>query len=563
MQVFRVSHSVRTALRLIDRPSTIFIVACVVPIAALEVGMVLATWFVFKLLLGANSGGAVLDDPGRLAFMLGGILFFMTIRTLGVTALWALVARRLAAQQQRLASRLFEAYLKLPYARIMGANRSRMLEKLRIASRALLQEMLLPVLYFLGDSLVAIAVLATMFILSPGPTIVVSFWLLVVFGVIYRIVYRISRRLSTRRWQVFQSLRELDEWTLLQARSIRLAGDEDIVMDRHRALGRETAGAMAGLAVTASLPRYISEFALLTSSILLFLWFSHAGETSATVLRDLSMFTVAGMRLLPTGQRAISMMSQLQQGLPDTAEILNDLAAPQADLPPPPAKAADGPLFESGIALCDVAFTYGDGDDVVPQGTSLSLRRGEWLQVSGPSGIGKSTLVGLLLGFLEPSRGQIMIDGSPAAMLERLRGRAVALVAQDHRLLRGTVAENLAFPAPLSGLDRDAAKRLITALGLDIDLDTPVGEDGTRLSGGQRQRLAIARALLGRPQLLVLDEATSQLDAMTERAVFALIRQSLPEATVVVVAHKLDRGVDFDRRWAWSGDRWLETGASA
>ena len=96
------------------------------------------------------------------------------------------------------------------------------------------------------------------------------------------------------------------------------------------------------------------------------------------------------------------------------------------------------------------------------------------------------------------------------------------------------------------------------AMGLDFALDTNLGQDGAQLSGGQRQRLAIIKAMLKRPDLLVLDEATAQLDLGFERVVFAVIRSQLPDTTVIVVAHKLDDTARFDRIWEKLGPHWRE-----
>ena len=157
----------------------------------------------------------------------------------------------------------------------------------------------------------------------------------------------------------------------------------------------------------------------------------------------------------------------------------------------------------------------------------------------------------------------MLIDGRPQNALAAFRGRAVALVAQDTRLLTGTLAKNLSFPGTESELVHEDALALMHALGLDWPLDMPISDDGANLSGGQRQRLAIVKALLHKPQLLVLDEATSQLDAANETAVFDLSRKHLPTATVIVVAHKLDNSVLFDRLWDKHGQVWSDTRTQA
>ena len=175
----------------------------------------------------------------------------------------------------------------------------------------------------------------------------------------------------------------------------------------------------------------------------------------------------------------------------------------------------------------------------------LQIDPGEVIGVIGPSGAGKSTLAQLLLGLRDPGRGSLEVDGVRLRDVSRSWwSRRVAFVAQDANLITGTVAENIRFfRAGISDEElRDSAARanvLEDIEALPDGLDTHLGERGTRLSGGQRQRLSIARALAGRPELLILDEPTSALDGRSE----GLIRDTLGalrgEVTVVIIAHRL------------------------
>lgn len=558
-----VISAVRSAFSLIDRPSRRVVALGIAAIAVCESGMLLATWLLLKMVLGAAAASEPLQHPARLGVVLGAILAAMVVRTVAVTALWALIARRLAHVQQTRAGELFAAYLHLPVLDLAAASRSQMLEQLRHVSRTFMQEALFPVLYFLGDALVAVSIVAVLLVLAPGPTVLVSAWLLLVFALIQRFVTRPTGTMAPRRWAAFRALAEFDEWSLQHAPAVRLQQEESVLLMRHRALAGDAARISARLAVAQMLPRYIAELALLSSTVVLFGAFAWRGDTSATVLRELAIFTLAGLRLLPAGQRGLGMLYTLQQGMPVMAAIRADLAACAA---PSPSGSTDrtplqAPLFDREIVLESIAFAYPDGRAVIPPGTTLSVRRGEWLHVCGPSGSGKSTLVALLLGLLRADQGRILFDGVPADPSERLRGPGIAFVAQDSRFLRGSVAENLAFPHPPERLDEAPALALMRAMGLDFALETGLGQDGAQLSGGQRQRLAIVKALLKQPDLLVLDEATAQLDPGFERTVFEVIRRELPAATVIIVAHKLDSTLRLDRIWEKRGRTWRDTPA--
>lgn len=200
--------------------------------------------------------------------------------------------------------------------------------------------------------------------------------------------------------------------------------------------------------------------------------------------------------------------------------------------------------FEGGIEFRQVDFGYGDAD--VLRGVSLVIAPGDHIAITGPNGAGKSTMAHLIAGFYRPRSGQLLADGLPYDSLEiREFRRQIGFVPQHPRFFVGTVRENITYgrdtasPAALEAAVRIAHADEVIAL-LPQGYDTPVGDGGVMLSGGQLQRLAIARALLGRPRLLILDEPTTHLDAEHVRSVMADL-VGLPDGpTVVVISHDPD-----------------------
>ena len=201
----------------------------------------------------------------------------------------------------------------------------------------------------------------------------------------------------------------------------------------------------------------------------------------------------------------------------------------------------------ASVRFEDVSLTYPTGAAAL-RGVSFDLDAGETVAFVGPSGSGKSTIVKLLVGLYPPSGGTIAFNGIDSALVDRddLR-RRIGLVTQDTHLFAGTVRENLHVGVPdatdaecLDAIRRAAATPILERGGKG--LDTLIGEGGLKLSGGERQRIAIARALLRKPELLVFDEATSNLDSLTERAVSDTIRQlaaSEPARITLLIAHRL------------------------
>ncbi len=228
-----------------------------------------------------------------------------------------------------------------------------------------------------------------------------------------------------------------------------------------------------------------------------------------------------------------------------------------------------GPLMT--LAFADVTFQHRSASAPALTEVSFSTQRGETIAFVGPSGAGKSTLVKLLLGLYKPLEGRVLYNGTPGTELEldALRTR-IGLVAQDAQLFSGTIAENLRFVSP-GATDADCLRVLHEAAAdsllhrADKGLATMIGEGGVKVSGGERQRLAIARALLRRPSLLIFDEATSALDSITEEEVSRTIRDvaTRREAITILIAHRLSTIMHADTIHVLEHGRIVESGRHA
>ena len=266
------------------------------------------------------------------------------------------------------------------------------------------------------------------------------------------------------------------------------------------------------------------------------------GETE-TWLGEIILFIIIIFRLMIPAAKlnfSHSRVSQLEPALESVQNFLRTDDKPYLlDGLEPFSKIAET------VVIDDVSFRYNYDEDSILKNVSFEIPKGKITAVVGASGAGKTTLVNLIARLYDPQAGIIIIDGTDLRnlIIETWR-REIAIVSQDTFLFNDTVMGNLRFARPeVTNEDVYQAARLAQAhdfiMKLPLGYDTFLGDRGVRLSGGQQQRIAIARALLVNPQLLILDEATSDLDSETEQAIQSAIEQYSKKRTLFIIAHRL------------------------
>jgi subfamily B ATP-binding cassette protein MsbA len=225
--------------------------------------------------------------------------------------------------------------------------------------------------------------------------------------------------------------------------------------------------------------------------------------------------------------------------------------------------------LRTGIRFDGVSFRYGPEDRWAIEDVCLEIPRGKRIALAGPSGAGKSTLISLLLRFYDPQRGKITVNGAPLRDLDlESWRRRLAVVSQDTHIFNASIQDNIAYGRGNADLDEViAAARQADAhefiSALPNGYDTLVGDQGIRLSGGQRQRIALARAIVRKADVLVLDEATNALDSISERAVLDSIQALGDECTVISIAHRLATIMQADEIIVLEAGRVKEQGHAA
>ncbi len=332
-------------------------------------------------------------------------------------------------------------------------------------------------------------------------------------------------------------------------RELTVHGRQRFYLDRISILREKLANTQAGTSFLPNISKYMVESALILGAIIISAVQFLTADASQAVA-TLAIFLAAGSRLAPALLRIQQGNIQIRNYLGisrRTLALIDELPIPREDdLPFSEGVNIGHSNFIPEVEVNQLHFTYPGSAEFAIKIDRLKFNSGEMVAIVGPSGAGKTTLVDVILGVLGSETGQIRISGvSPAEAVRSWPG-AISYVPQETFIADSSIAENVALGFPEDEIDlirvKDCLERSqlwATVSNFDNGMKTLVGERGTQLSGGQRQRLGIARSLYTKPMLLILDEATSSLDAETEQAISNSILELKGQVTLVVIAHRL------------------------
>jgi ATP-binding cassette subfamily B protein len=456
-----------------------------------------------------------------------------------------------------MAAAVFGRMLRQPYAEQVRRNSSHTLaaiEKVQSAVFGLLQ----PAMQGLIGAFIALCVFAVLLRIDARAAGMAAVSVALAYvGVSLLVRPRLRRNSEKLAGTMVERTRTVQEG---------LGGIRDIILDRSeplfeakfRELDSGYRRAQAATQFVAGAPRFVVEAAGLVAIALVTLAMSVEPGGVVKAIPVLGALALGAQRLLPLLQQAYYGWSLASGNFQAFRDVLELMQAPVPD-PRPPAE----PLaFERELSFQRVGFRYPEGRFDLAD-VSFRIGAGEHVGIAGPTGGGKSTLLDLLMGLLEPDEGEILVDGKPLDAASRHAWQAgLAHVPQAIYLADDTIAANIAFPRQAEGMDPERLTAAVRAAQLEpflaslpAGLQTYVGERGVRLSGGQRQRIGLARALYRRPRLLILDEATSALDEATEAAVLEALQGLRKDLTLVTVAHRATTLASCDRLIRVEGGR--------
>jgi len=458
-----------------------------------------------------------------------------------------------------ISSRLLKIYLHQPYAWFLGRHSSVLTTTVLGEVNTVVTGSLLPALQLLPGLASALMIIGFVFWLEPG----IGLGATIALGGGYGLIYAVTRGLIARMGEMRLAANRARFRSISEAtgglKELKIMGLESRFSRRFDDAAFTLARVQSKSQVLRQMPRFALEGIAFGGIILMLIYLilRDAGDLSKT-LPMVGMIVVAFGRLFPALQQTFAQVSNIRFNQNTLLHLHDELTTHR--LPPQhllDLKATAQPLrLHERLRLEDISYAYPSGDKPALRDLDLEIAANTTVGLVGGTGAGKTTLVDLILGLLQPDGGRIVVDGTPLGP-ETLPGwqRSIGYVPQQIFLTDGSVAENIAFGQRPEEIDQAAVERAarIAALHDFVSQELPqgyatqIGERGVRLSGGQRQRIGIARALYHDPDVLIMDEATSALDNLTERAVMEAVQNIAGQKTIVMIAHRLSTVRRCDR----------------
>ena len=422
-------------------------------------------------------------------------------------------------------------------------------------------------LTLIRDTLTLLALLGYLLWLNWQLTLVVAL-LFPAVGLVMRVLGKRLHRVTVEGQEATDKLAYVVEENMLAWRIVRLHGAEEQQALRFREKADNVRRLMMKAVVAGATMTPVTQMlaaCALSGVITVALWQSSSG--GATV-GGFVAFVMAMLQLIAPVKHLSDVVAPLTRGLAAVERGLDLIERSPVEVGGTHMQGNSAARARGEITFSHVSLRYREDTPAAVDDITLKIRAGETVALVGPSGAGKTTLANLLPRFIDPTAGEIALDGVPLAQwdMHALR-RQFALVSQDVVLFNDSVAANVALGA---AMPREAVRAALKAAHLldFVDampqgLDTLIGHNGNQLSGGQRQRLAIARAIAKDAPVLILDEATSALDSESERAVQAALEGLMQGRTTIVIAHRLSTIENADRVLALDGGKLVEQGTHA
>ena len=495
------------------------------------------------------------SNQSFLIFLTSAVFFITVTRTLFNGFLNHSILRFTQIRNQSFSTRLLNSYLNRPYIYFLTRHSAEMGKTILSEVEAVIANSVVPGLELISRSLISIFVVSAVFLAAPKIAFIAISTFSISYGIIYFLIRKYLLRKATERIEANKNRFMISQEALVGIKEIQVRDATEVYLNNFR----NATNLFHRLRIKTSLAKLIPTLFIQISVsggilIIILLLLVQAGENYNEIIPLVALYAFAGMRILPVIQGLFKNLTSLRSGKPALEILYKELV--KSNLSDKKKCDVNLPPLKNQIQIDNISFSYPESKSTIINKLSIKIEARTSIAFVGSTGAGKSTVIDIILGLLEPDKGFIRVDNIPLNKNNiKSWQRSIGYVPQTIFIADDTIARNIALGCKKDEIDyaqiRSVAKLAQINDFIENDLpfsyDTKVGEAGVKLSGGQRQRLGIARALYRNPQVLIFDEATSALDNLTEKAIIDRINNLKNSITLIMIAHRLSTIKNCDK----------------
>ncbi len=467
-----------------------------------------------------------------------------------------------------LCQRMFDLYIHQPHSWFLNRNSSVLGKNIIEEVSTIVNCGLLPLVNIAAQSIVAILLISLLIVAEAKLAFSIIFILLFLYLIIFKTVSKFLKRIGAERSETNSLRFKLLNEAFNAYKVIKILGLESRYLERFKPLAKKYALRNSNLQITTILPRYFVEIIAFGSVQIIILFMIANNLNLKSALPFITLYLFAGYRLLPSLQQIYSNFAQLRYVKIPLSNIYND----SINLSRNKFYNYNNEIkieLKDSLLLENINFAYEDQNKKIINNLNLEIKANTKVGLVGETGSGKSTTIDIILGLLEPQSGNIKIDKKIINQANsKLWQKNVGYVPQEIFISDEDIASNIAFGVKKEDINLNkviCASKVANLHNFVNKLPekylTKIGERGVRLSGGQRQRIGIARAIYNNPTVLILDEATSSLDNLTEKAVMQAVDNLNKKMTIIIVAHRLSTVKNCDQIYFFKNGSIADSGS--
>lgn len=489
------------------------------------------------------------ESVEEFVFVLGVLTFFFLIFTIGIRAFSIFFQQRFVLMREHsIANFLFNSFIRQKYSWFLSRNSSDIIKSVLSETGVITSQVLSPILNLLTNIFLTLAIILLLLIVDVKVTIIIFLILIISYLLIYNSFKKYLKRIGEERFNSnIQRFRLVNE-ALSAIKDVKIRDLEDSYLDQFSKQAKIFSEKTVNSNFVSLLPRYLLEAVMFGGVILLILYLIDVRGSLSNILPILAVFIFSGYRLIPSAQQIYQSISILKFSQISIDKIYNDVKNLEKVHKIKPSEYKNKFLIKKEIKLKNISFNYPNTPRVALKDLSISIPAFSSVGIMGPTGCGKTTVMDIIIGLLQPQSGTLEVDNEVINSSNLARWQSsIGYVPQNIYLSDNTLEANIAFGVNEKDIDDEAVINASKIANLHKFVNdelpnkykTMIGERGIKLSGGQRQRIGIARAFYHQPKVLILDEATSALDQLTEQNVMNDIYNLDKDITVIIVTHRL------------------------